>query len=203
VADQSGSPRDLVVRFDEGRDWRGQAQAVAPLIARVLGLGQREELTVSEPSRSAEGLDGIRYWRAWAGVPVEAGDVFIDLGRDGRIVNARCYVGAPIELPTPIPALSREDAIRTMHELTNADPPPPGMEHHSTWQLMRTDLQVFGVDRPPLLVWNHRLSTRVKFSGAHVLLDAHTGAVVTGWPTGCTTASPHQRRGQLSLLPPG
>jgi hypothetical protein len=194
------SLRDFVIHFgDDGSCRREEAQALAPLIARAIGLGERETLSVL----CCAGLDGrvteIHCARSFAGVPVEPGDVLIDLGTDGRIVEATSMVSAPIELSAAVPSLSYENAERIMRELVAAaELPVFGRE---SWVLERTDLQVFGRGCPARLVWNSMLTAPdVTSLFAHILLDAHSGEVVTSWMTGCFTGP---RWEPFSLLPPG
>src|SRR6266545_915518 len=100
-----GCPRDIVIRLDPGPDMREQAQAIAPVIAQIIGL--REPSTLS--AQYAQGVDGrttgISYGRYFDGVPIWHGDVLIDLGDDGRIVEASSLVAEPIELSTAVPSL--------------------------------------------------------------------------------------------------
>jgi hypothetical protein len=195
MSEERDPPRDIVIRLgDDGSRWMEEAQALAPLIAKVIGLGERETLSVMYCLSMAGRPTSIRYARAFAGVPVEPGDVFIELGMDGRINETRISVAAPIELPTAVPSLSAGDAERIVRELVAAAelPAVQGELWQRPWVLERTDLQVFGIDYPARLVWNSWLTVpTVSTLGAHILLDAHSGEVVTSWSTGCFNPGPH------------
>lgn len=197
MSEERASLRDLVIHFgDDGSRWREDAQAQTPLIAKVIGLGERETLSVLYCWGLDDRVTGMHCARSFAGVPVEAGEVFIDLGMDGRIVEARSMVAAPIELSTVVPSLSYENAERIVRELVAAAE-LPALQGKS-WVLQRIDLQVFGRGCPARLVWNGMLAVRPW--SAHILLDAHSGEVVTSWLTGCFT---RPRWEPFSLLPPG
>jgi hypothetical protein len=143
---------------------------------KVIGLGERETLSVLY----CAGLDGwvteVHCAPSFAGVPVEPGDVIIDLGMDGRIVEARSMVSAPIELSTAVPSLSCENAERIMRVLVAAAELP--VFRRESWVLVRTDLQVFGRGCPARLMWNSVLTAPgVRSLLAHILLDAHWSRV--------------------------
>jgi len=135
----------------------------------------------------------VRYARAFDGVPVERGDVSIEVDMDGRIVEATTAAATPIELTTAVPTLSGEDAERILRERFAAGD-LAGLEDqllHRPWVLDRTALEVFAPNDRAWLIWNCRLMVpSITMLGAHVLIDAHSGGVVTSWSFGCFNPGP-------------
>ncbi|MEV0289956.1 hypothetical protein AB0H36_38005 [Kribbella sp. NPDC050820] len=185
--------RDIVIDLGDGSRWREELEALAPLIATALGMGERETLSYGYSLGNDRGqLTSVRYHRAFSGVPLLWGDVFIEVGKGGRIVEARPASATPIELPTAVPTLSGEAAERIVRERFAAGDLAALEDQllHHPWVMDRTALEVLAPDDRAWLVWNCSLTVPVPGLGAHVLIDAHTGDVVTSWWFGCFHPGP-------------
>ncbi|HZO67207.1 MAG TPA: hypothetical protein VFB74_19575 [Kribbellaceae bacterium] len=194
--------RDIVVDLGDGSRWREGLEALAPLIATALGMGERETLSYTYSLGNGRGrLTSVRYHRTFDGVPLIWGDVFIKVGKGGRIVGARPAATTPIELPTAVPTLSVEDAERIVRERFAAGDLAALEDQllHRPWVQDRAALEVFAPDDRAWLVWNCSLTVPVPGLGAHVLIDAHTGDMVTSWWFGCFNPGPSFKE---MMLPP-
>lgn len=192
---------DIVMDLGDESRWREELQALAPLIATALGMGARETLSYASSGNDGRGrLKDVRYRRAFDGVDVMWGDVFIDVGEDGRIVKVRPAV-TPIVLPTAVPTLSGEDAERIVRERLAAGDLAALEDQlsHRLWVQGLTTLEVFAPDDRAWLVWDCRLTPSIPGHGAHVLIDAHSGGVVSSWWSGCFNPGPSLKE---VVLPP-
>ena len=143
-----------------------EADAAADHTARLLKLGEKEELVVRDVVRDADGTTHTRYERTYDGLPVLGGDLVVHTAGDGELRGVTRATEAAIAVPTTdAPAATTPKA---------SDAPGSTAPRKVIWA---------GGDTP-VLAWE-RVVGGVQPDGTprqlHVVTDARTGEELYRW----------------------
>ncbi|WP_436847089.1 M4 family metallopeptidase [Streptomyces buecherae] len=148
------------------------ADTGASRTAAALGLGEREQLVVTDTVTDRDGTTHTRYERTYAGLPVLGGDLVVHRAADGKVTGSTRATQRTIAVDSLTPKLTPTAATSRALRVAKADRTAPGAKSDTPRKV------IWAAKGKPVLAYE-TVVRGVQADGTpsrlHVVTDATTG----------------------------